>query len=254
MGDDGLFADFDSLFGESRVNHGGPGAGPVVWQSEGSGPITLEVSPQSSTGLMAHFVWQSSMTLAELLAARRLAPLVDVSPDSVVVELGSGAALPSLVCDLVLGAKCVLATDYPDDNVLEAMRRNAAHNKCSDRLRVLGLDWEAEDGASKVQLAASGSEVDYILAADCLWMPQYHGALLKTVLSLMRTPRTLLVMAFMHHDFDGTVASKFTSALVGSGEVELVAHTQHNWRKDKAHLPGKEEYGDVQVMVFRKRR
>lgn len=245
MSDEDSFADFDSLFGESRVNHGGPGAAPVVWQCEGHGPIVLEVSPQTSTGLMAHFVWQSSLTLAELLAARKLSPLVDISPDSVVVELGSGAALPSLVCDLVLHAKRVIATDYPDDHVLEAMRRNAARNQCSDRLRVLGLDWEGEDDVG---------EVDYILAADCLWMPQYHGALLRTVLRLMRTPRTLLVMAFMHHDFDGAVAGKFVSALVAGQEVELVAHTQHNWRKDKAHVAGKEEYGDVQVMVFRRRR
>lgn len=251
---EGGFADFDSLFGESRVNHGGPGSKPVVWQFEQYEPLTLQVSQQTSTGLMAHFVWQSSMTLAELLLKRTLQPLVDITEQSTVIELGSGAALPSLVCDKHLHAKCTVATDYPDKHVLQAMQSNAEKNKCSSNFHVLGLDWE-ENGTAvvNVERITGQKHVDYILAADTLWMPQYHTALLKTVLELMG-PKTRLVMAFMHHDFDGKVAEGFISQLLQPElKIQLESHTQHNWRKTQTTATtGREEYGDVQVLVFKR--
>ena len=63
---------------------------------------------------------------------------------SSVLELGAGAALPSLVAARV-GAKSIVITDYPASSVLQAIRENVAANLSSpqsaDSLRTVGLDW-----------------------------------------------------------------------------------------------------------------
>ncbi|EFX04502.1 nicotinamide n-methyltransferase [Grosmannia clavigera kw1407] len=43
-----------------------------------------------------------------------------------VLELGAGAALPGIVCGLVLGARRVVVTDYPDPDLVATMRKNIA--------------------------------------------------------------------------------------------------------------------------------
>ena len=60
-----------------------------------------------------------------------------------VLELGAGAALPSLVA-AKSGARKVVVTDYPSPGIIEAIRKNVEHNLDVDeraRVEVLGLDW-----------------------------------------------------------------------------------------------------------------
>ena len=69
--------------------------------------------------------------------------VVDAAGNARVLELGAGAALPSL-CAALLGARTVLVTDYPDARMLE----NTAHNldvnlpgPLRRRVRACGYDW-----------------------------------------------------------------------------------------------------------------
>lgn len=243
--DDSLFDDLESLFGEVRVNHGGPNRPPVVWECDSFPKISVSVSGSSSTALMAHHVWQSSLSLSTLLAKQKI-PGVVINEQSKIVELGAGAALPSIVCDVVLHAKIVIATDYPDPHVLEAMKQNAIRNSCKN-LRVMGFSWGESCTAL---LDAVEGEIDVILAADTLWIPAYHDILLKSLFDLM-SQNTILVLAFMHHDHDCTVANSFLSKL--EPQLKCVNEFSFNWRKDDATQKSKLDYGDVIIKVFKRR-
>lgn len=64
-------------------------------------------------------------------AGRTIADYLEQSPGIVrnkyVLEFGAGAALPSIVCGLS-GAAIVVATDYPDADLIENIRYNLQHS------------------------------------------------------------------------------------------------------------------------------
>lgn len=237
--------DLEGLFGEVRVNHGGPNRPAVEWTCEGHPPLRVKVSKSSSTDLMAHFVWQSSMTLASLLAGERLEQ-VNVSDKTTVLELGAGSALPSIVCDTILGAKQVVATDYPDPDVLAAMEENARTNKCQS-LKVLGYDWAQDPSWLLDQV---GGKFDVILCADTLWMRQYHSLLRHALQGLVRDDQTQVVFAYMDHDHDGNVARSFFEEM--RGILSVISEQHIDWRSPELQESQQREntdYGDVHIKV-----
>lgn len=59
------------------------------------------------------------------------------------LELGAGAALPSIIASKC-GARQVAVTDYPAPGILEAISKNVKANvveDAQDNLHILGLDW-----------------------------------------------------------------------------------------------------------------
>ena len=68
-------------------------------------------------------------------SALALFDLFSVLPS--VLELGAGAAVPSLVAALN-GARIVVATDYPDRDLVANMEANAARNVRTNNIHVRG--------------------------------------------------------------------------------------------------------------------
>ncbi|KAK4191405.1 hypothetical protein QBC35DRAFT_520730 [Podospora australis] len=127
-----------------------------------------EVKAEEDRHLFSHYLWNSSLMLAELIEAGTLgltiphnptiAPPIsdfDVSGLSS-IELGAGTALPSIMSGL-LGARRVVVTDYPAPP---------------------GHGW----GESDTPLAQANEHAfDRVFVADCLWMPWQHGNLRKSI-------------------------------------------------------------------------
>ncbi|KAI0169475.1 hypothetical protein GGR52DRAFT_468451 [Hypoxylon sp. FL1284] len=170
--------------------------------------------------LFSHYLWNASLLLAELVEAAtlRLPPEeVGGSADEgkkygapaarfdvaglATLELGAGTALPSVMAAL-LGARRVVATDYPSETVLATLRANAAANATAEHapaaggggsvpaVEVHGHMW-GDLGGSAVDADASFAAThrgafDRVLACDCLWMPWQHGALRRSVAHFLR--------------------------------------------------------------------
>ncbi|KAK3359363.1 hypothetical protein B0T25DRAFT_95838 [Lasiosphaeria hispida] len=166
--------------------------------------------------LFSHFLWNSSLQLAELIEAGTLG-LADDRSDrenggaKVVVppishfditghstlELGAGTALPSLMGAL-LGARRVLVTDYPAAPVMETLQQNIISNaqpSFSPSGRIVAAAVDPDDaGPSGIQVQGHGwgeldtplarankRAFDRIFVADCLWMPWQHENLRASV-------------------------------------------------------------------------
>ena len=261
--DDDDLDGLDALFGNPpRVNWGGPGrdvefdfsneAGRALRDARGAAAasrVVLRV-PKSPDALMAHYVWQSSMTLADRLA--RGLP-VDVAGRNV-LELGAGAALPSIAAAR-RGASRVLATDFPDPGIVAAMRRNVDAN-CGaldpgQHVAAAGFEWGAPP--ADVLAAFQGEPVHVVLMADTLWMERAHAALVDS-LAALAGPDTRVVAAFMDHDTQGgRVARAFFAAAALRGLVE-VQRESADWRPPGAvRAASGLEYGDVHIVVLERR-
>ena len=169
-------------------------------------PLALaDVQGETERTLFSHYLWNSSLLLAELIEAGTLglglgpngvkgvappASIFDIAGLST-IELGAGTALPSIMAGL-LGARRVVVTDYPAPAVLKTLRDNVAHAMQpkfapSGRLAVEegvvveGHGWGDLDGSSMPLVPENKGAFDRVLAADCLWMPWQHENLRRSV-------------------------------------------------------------------------
>lgn len=115
---------------------------PVVYSSTRFGDISLflpDTSSESERQLQAHLLWPAGVRMARDIENGS----IDVVNESV-VELGAGAALPSIIA-AKCGAARVAITDYPADSILAAVRKNVqgslSQSSGDKRVSVHGLDW-----------------------------------------------------------------------------------------------------------------
>jgi predicted nicotinamide N-methyase len=131
--------------------------------------------------LFADDVWPGSRCLVDYLIM-----FPDTFRSRYVLELGAGAALPSLVA-AALGAKRCVITDYPGDDIIENIEALIESNNLSNAV-ALGHVWGREDARSLLQygrISESGELLGYdlILMAELLWKDTYkcHRQLLESL-------------------------------------------------------------------------
>lgn len=152
--------------------------------------------------LYVEHVWPSSIVLSDYLCDNP-----QLVKGKVVVELGAGAALPSIVADK-LGARITLVTDFPDRDILENIDDVLRINKCQSAVSV-GHKWGEEvDSMHKVILtntAGGAVDVNVILLADVLWRDTYphHADLLKSVANLLSDTDGIVLIGIAHRPCEG---------------------------------------------------
>ncbi|KAK3997639.1 hypothetical protein QBC44DRAFT_346871 [Cladorrhinum sp. PSN332] len=154
-----------------------------------------QVSAEKDRHLFSHYLWNSSLLLAELIESGTLRLSTtetdkersfDVSGLST-IELGAGTALPSVMGGL-LGAKRVVVTDYPAPPVIKTLRENVTslikvENAPAGKfdvkeVKVDGHGW----GDFDTELAMEYKhQFDRVYVADCLWMPWQHENLRRSI-------------------------------------------------------------------------
>lgn len=174
--------------------------------------VTLHLVGYSPTE--AHHLWNGSRVVSEWLEDRP----AEVCGRAV-LELGAGAALPSIVA-ASLGARRVVATDYPDPDIVETMERNVDENAAlicpagagasseqqqqqkQDVLVARGFVWGADPRPLLAELppaiGGGGREkFDVLILADLLFRHSEHGRLLDTIRdTLARTSESKALVFF----------------------------------------------------------
>jgi predicted nicotinamide N-methyase len=209
------------IFPDDVTNqHGDADHGLVYTSPHLPHPLELalaEVKAETDRQLFSHYLWNSSLLLAELIEADTLRlglgggqesrrPRVDIDAGAppppppaeptgfdvaglATIELGAGTALPSIMAGL-LGARRVVVTDYPAPPILKTLRHNVARNiqprlapPCrfaAEEVLVEGHEW-GEAGLDTPFARGNRHAFDRVLAADCLWMPWQHENLRRSV-------------------------------------------------------------------------
>jgi nicotinamide N-methyltransferase len=95
-----------------------------------------------ATTLLADQLFSPALVLAERIERRRL-PLAGTT----LLELGAGAALPSLLAAGLPAQdapRFVAITDYPDPGIMRNVERNVAANASSAAVRTVAYEWGAD--------------------------------------------------------------------------------------------------------------
>ena len=236
----------DALFGEERVNHGSPTEVYDFILNSKEKFSTLKHSnklklylPNSTCFLMAQFVWQSSISLAQYLLQNNDKLYLR---DSNIIELGAGSGLPSLVCALFQDKNSIEITDFPEDSIIQNLKRNISENLLfpSQNLKVSGLQW----GESSLL-----QKYDLVLMADCLWLPKEHHNLLKTMSEVVKEDKGRILCAYMNHDHNNSVAASFIK-LLPDYHLEFMKSEEIEWRTCKCFLAHNQNKNKIHLLTF----
>jgi predicted nicotinamide N-methyase len=158
-------------------------------------------------GLFADDVWPGAVEMTDFLVEHA----TEIVRGRRVLELGAGAALPSLAC-CYLGAALVVSTDFPDESILENMKNvfrengfpvspalssssppTAAAPAAAVVVRVLGHEWGQD--VEPLIAASGGAGFDVIILAELLWKDTacLHGALLRSAAACLAPGGCVLV-------------------------------------------------------------
>ncbi|SPO23632.1 uncharacterized protein UTRI_03840_B [Ustilago trichophora] len=136
--------------------------------------------------LWGHLAWNASFILSDFLCAHALT----LTKGKRVLELGAAAGLPSIVCNWA-SASHVVATDYPDKDLIDNLTKNVVLN-CQDdssplrgpgKSFVEGYIWGRDPSSLLSKLAddqGNPGKFDLILLSDLVFNHQAHPALLET--------------------------------------------------------------------------
>jgi nicotinamide N-methyltransferase len=141
-----------------------------------------------------HSLWGDQLAEAGKIAAKIVSDQlygVNVS-NLTVVELGAGCGLPSICCCLQ-EAKVVVATDYPDDPLIDNLRHNLA--KFSNA-KAIGHLWGKN--FDRVLDLNAGEKFDVLILSDLIFNHAAHRHLLMSVQAMMSQTGYALVL-FTHH-------------------------------------------------------
>ena len=141
-----------------------------------------------------HSLWGDKLAEAGKIAASIILDSsygVDVT-NKTVLEVGAGSALPSMCC-CTRGAKNVVATDYPDANLVDNIRYNMSQYSNG---KVTGFKF-GTDPKPLLELN-DGNQFDILILSDVIFNHTVHKELLRSVCDLLKDDGYALVL-FTHH-------------------------------------------------------
>ncbi|KDR21190.1 methyltransferase-like protein 22 isoform X2 [Zootermopsis nevadensis] len=164
------------------------------------GIIEIEHSYSTTLALVGRQIWRGALLLGDFLLHHGPSFL----QDHIVLELGSGVGLTSIVAAMF--ATEVICTDIEVGGILELIRANAARNckLLKANFIVLGLDFFANDWCPNVE--AKLTNVTVILVADVIYDNDVTEAFVNTLQRLLSTPPGKTVYVALEKRYVFTVA------------------------------------------------
>ncbi|KAJ7247932.1 hypothetical protein B0H12DRAFT_1124614 [Mycena haematopus] len=162
--------------------------------SYGDLQLTVAAKEGKANTLLADHLFSPGLFLAERIERGLLR-----APQSNVVELGAGCALPSLLLStLPTPPAIVVVTDYPDPGILGNLARNVERNShlvsrgCT--VRCCGYEWGTD--VAPLLTHTGGHGYDIVILSDLLHFHSSHAVLVSSLDALLaRSPEARVHVA-----------------------------------------------------------
>ena len=203
---------------------------PFVSPQSRSQQREIELRLVGSSPLWGHLLWNAGKYTAQYLDSH-----VDLVLGKTVLELGAAAALPSVVAGLI-GAKNVVATDYPDADLISNIEWNC---KKLSNVCVEGYIW-GNDFKPLLDFN-SGEKFDLLLLSDLVFNHSEHDKLLRTVKGLLKGTGKALVVFSPHRPKLLNEDLRFFEKAESEYELDVEKIEVVNWQPMFAEDPGSPE-------------
>ena len=159
------------------------------------------IIPEQLAASYGLYLWPSAPVLAWYLWLNQ-----DLLQNKTVLELGSGTALPGLLCAKFGASKVYLTDDAWQPNTLknihEAVKINGLSDK-NDKVQVKGLTW---GDYTEELFEISDQKLDYIIGSDLFFDPVVFEPLLITISFLLEAnPQAQVLIAVQERSNDWSI-------------------------------------------------
>ncbi|CAL7943605.1 unnamed protein product [Xylocopa violacea] len=214
-------------------------------QQEGQLLIEHHISTElQNVGLQ---VWRGALLLADYILSNP-----DSFKDKIILELGAGVGLTSIVASFL--AKEVICTDIDVNGILQLIHRNFKRNlkyvRCKTdvkELDFLNLEWH-------VSYAKRINQATVILAADVIYDETITEGFVQTLVKLLnsRTLKTVYIALEKRYVF--TTVNMDTTAPMYEEFLACIERKQLNWHIEyvKLDFPRYFSYNRVKQMILMK--
>ena len=137
-----------------------------------------------------HHIWNGARVLAQYMERNP-----SLFRDRTILELGAGAGLPGIVAAVEVGAKAVVLTDYPDEDLIDNLRHNAHETRNTNNtngpiVEVRGYLWGDKNSEPLFEALPSTEHdiggFDILLMADLNFNHHCHESLAESISLTMR--------------------------------------------------------------------
>ena len=243
--EDILSSSLETLYDFAPIAHSSPG-GLFTYthhpQDSGSSSLKIALSVPDTQkehwSLHASNIWVAALYVADHISELNLHAEETTCPNNNtpplrLIELGAGSGLPS-----ILIAKCyphisVIASDFPDTKLIHTLCENVTRNNVAQNCTVVPHAWGTDPSA------LLSPPADMVLAADTLWDPAQHTALLQTICAVLtRTPAARVHLVAGLHTGKYTIDAFFRAArsaglvVVEATEREVVGGEKDACRRE----------------------
>ena len=179
-------------------------------RDSGADPAVISLRLVGKNPLWGHLLWNAGK-----VSAKYVDDLGKQLEGKTVLELGAAAALPSLLASL--HAKNVVATDYPDPDLIANIQTNIDNLKASTGrdlpITTQGYIWGHDVQPLLNAPGQCGDKFDFLILSDVVFNHTEHDKLLETCAKTLAADGQILVVFSPHRPklFDKDMAF-FTNA------------------------------------------
>ncbi|XP_029039794.1 methyltransferase-like protein 22 [Osmia bicornis bicornis] len=190
-------------------------------------------------------VWRGALLLADYILSNP-----DLFKDKVVLELGAGVGLTSIVASFL--AKEVICTDVDIKGILKLIRRNFIRNNTyvKSKLYIKELDFLNLKWPTFYEERIN--EATIILAADVIYDENITNGFVQTLAKLLNSETSKTVYISLEKRYVFTTANMDTSAPMFEEFLNCIEKQQFNWHIEyiKIDFPQYFKYDRVKQMIL----
>ncbi|KAG5882221.1 hypothetical protein JTB14_012471 [Gonioctena quinquepunctata] len=212
--------------------------------SQEKGSLEIEHMKSTVLDMVGLQIWRGALLLADWLIENH----VNIPKDSVILELGSGVGLTSIVASMFFP---VLCTDINRGDILGVIELNVKRNRhiCRHPVDVLGLDFMSQEIPRDV--VEHLPKVSVIIAADTVYDNTITEAFVKTIQKLLSYPPRKSVYIALEKRYVFTIADCDTVASCYEHFLECLANTKNvEYEEVPLDFPKYFEYDRVKELVL----
>ncbi|KAG5343429.1 MET22 protein, partial [Acromyrmex charruanus] len=211
------------------------------------GVILIEHSVSTELNLVGLQVWRAALLLADYILSHQ-----DLFRNQIILELGSGVGLTSIVASYL--AKEVICTDINAGDILNLIERNFLRNYTYVRsgfhieeVNFLNLEWPKK-------LEEKLQSANIVLAADVIYDDKITDGFVRTLMKLLYTKKKKIIYIALEKRYVFTVADLDTIAPMYEEFLRCVEKYKMNWSVDYINIdfPRYFKYDRVKHLVLMK--
>lgn len=128
------------------------------------------------------FVWPCGLLMSCYIMHNK-----DAFKDKLILEIGAGVGLPSLVAGKLGASKCIITDRAEEEKVITNIKNNITDNELDKVCFAFPVNWGHNIVEDLVEVTKEAHKIDYLIGSDVFYTTEAFDEILLTYVALLKT-------------------------------------------------------------------